>query len=501
MFITGTLGYFDTEIDRWMKPELAEHAADKPVNLQQNITAAQHRLSQQASNATQWTILPQATSLESHRPRPFLKISWRNKSTNKGRRRHSEVLNPLTAEPVQGRATSGGQTLYKMHYLLHYFPRDTAFKFVGTVALIMFISLITGIVAHKKIFKEFFTFRPDKGNNAWLSGHKLLSVSSLPFQLMITYSGLLFAMNTLMPMITLGSYGFDENAVSTDLATTKSEIIAQPANRQAQLVDINTVIDSATFPWRPERIHSIEVKNPGDKNALIIFSTHLTSPGSTQPKLIFNGVSGLFIETRKEKNNTPLYVRRTFIDLHEGIYAGPLLRWLYFFSGLLGAGMIATGAVYWVKKRQRKKSAIKTSTCAVAVLNTATIIGLPIAIGCYFLANRLLPVSLPNRAEWEVNTIFLVWGVTLIIAIFRPASHVWRELFCCAASVYLAIPIVNAMTTKQHIWHSLINNDWTLFSVDFIAILLAFLFSGLAWRLRNKVDLMSTNKRLTRATS
>jgi len=46
------------------------------------------------------------------------------------------------------------------------------------------------------------------------------------------------------------------------------------------------------------------------------------------------------------------------LGLHEGLFAGPLLRALYVLSGLLGAAMIATGLVLWsVKRRQRSEKA------------------------------------------------------------------------------------------------------------------------------------------------
>ena len=46
------------------------------------------------------------------------------------------------------------------------------------------------MVTHRRIFKDFFTFRPAKGGQrAWLDAHNVTGVLVLPFYLMITFSG------------------------------------------------------------------------------------------------------------------------------------------------------------------------------------------------------------------------------------------------------------------------------------------------------------------------
>src|SRR5690606_8462509 len=52
---------------------------------------------------------------------------------------------------------------------------------------------------HKKIFKDFFTFRPGKGQRSWLDAHNATAIFALPFHIMITFSGLLLLLFTLMP--------------------------------------------------------------------------------------------------------------------------------------------------------------------------------------------------------------------------------------------------------------------------------------------------------------
>ena len=48
MFVTGTLGYFDTEIDRWMKPEVP---VNKDVPLSRSLATAQAYLEEHGAGA------------------------------------------------------------------------------------------------------------------------------------------------------------------------------------------------------------------------------------------------------------------------------------------------------------------------------------------------------------------------------------------------------------------------------------------------------------------
>lgn len=78
-------------------------------------------------------------------------------------------------------------------------PRDLGIWTIGLAAMAMLVALISGIVIHKKFFKDFFTFRPAKGQRSWLDAHNATAVLVLPFHLMITYTGLVIFYLIYMP--------------------------------------------------------------------------------------------------------------------------------------------------------------------------------------------------------------------------------------------------------------------------------------------------------------
>jgi uncharacterized iron-regulated membrane protein len=115
VFVTGTVGYFDTEIDRWMQPELP--VQQKDPDLADIAQALIPVLQQIAPNADEWTI-----AFPIDRNRAYPQIYWEGADTEKGAVSadgNLENMNLHTGEAFQTRDTHGGQLLYKMHYNLH----------------------------------------------------------------------------------------------------------------------------------------------------------------------------------------------------------------------------------------------------------------------------------------------------------------------------------------------------------------------------------------------
>lgn len=481
VFLTGTLGYFDTEIDRWMKPELSPENA----SLQQSLITAQQRLQQKASGAERWFISP-----PTNRDNPYLRIFWQMpEADGKPGARGNELLNAATGEPLSGRATGGGQTLYRMHYALHYVPANISYWIVGICAMFMLVAIITGVVIHKKIFKDIFTFRSNKGQRSWLDMHNLLSVSALPFHLMITYSGLLFFVLTYMSLIVSGTYGFGKDAVQQFEAEFFSETHKSIASGDKKnLANLSEMAAIAESHWGKEQVRYLDIDHPGDKMARVKIGRLLDTPLRASEELVFDGTSGELLNNNAAIGSTTKAIYDVFLGLHEGLFANTGLRWLYFFSGLLGTAMIATGMILWSLKRRpaqlKKVDGPDFGYRLVESLNLGTVVGLPIAIAAYFWANRLLPVDMANRAQWEVHAMFLVWLACLLCPLLRPVQKGWRELLWVAAVAYAGLPLLNAATTDRSLWHSLQQQDWVFAGIDLTFLGIALFFSTAAYRLR-----------------
>jgi uncharacterized iron-regulated membrane protein len=473
IFLTGTLAYFKEEISHWMQPEVQAH----PLDDVRSLNVAQQYLQENAPTAARWFInLPDARD-------PGLSVMWQDK-VDPGKRGNfiQKTLDPLTGLAVQARESMGGEFFYRFHFQLQ-MPHPWGRWLSTLAAMVMLVALITGIITHKKIFKDFFTFRPRKGQRSWLDGHNAVGVLVLPFHLMITYSSLVIFMSMVMPAPILASYGNDTRAFFSEVfpATDNAPALGQPG----RLLPLASMYEQARAQWAGGHVGRVAVNNPSDVNASVnVFRAGSDSVvhdfGST---VSFNGTTGELLRVSGEPS-LPAVVGGSFYGLHMGHFAGPVLRWLYFICGLAGTAMIGTGLVIWLGKRQLKHA--KTDRMPfelrlVEVLNIASMSGLLIAIAAFFWANRLLPVSFAERSSWEVQAFFIAWGLSLLHAILRRGRQGWVEQLSVAALLLMAIPVLNALTTSHHLGVSLASGDWAMAGFD-----LTCLASGLflAWAAR-----------------
>lgn len=487
VFLTGTFGYVNYEVDRWMKPELP--LASDVATPQLGLGVAETWLQAHASNAESWFI-----TLPGGRQGTGLSAAWRERPLGDERygKYTNETLDPATGEIVSGqmRETGGGQTLYRMHYELHYLPYDWAVRIVGICTMFMLIAILSGIVTHKKIFKDFFTFRPRKGQRSWLDGHNLVSVTALPFHLMITWSGLVLFLFTYMPVAVDVLYpegeardAFYAKAYGYE---ARQPNIVQPA---APTLPLAPLLEKAQSTMGDKHIWRVNVDNPGRADSRVTFYSSEGGIGRGGSSVRFDGVNGERLSGPNDRQTSVGAFADILTGLHEGRFAGVVLRLLYIIAGLSGTAMIATGLLLWSAKRKarlEKAGQRHFGIAAVDILNLGTIIGLPIGIAAYFWANRLIPTGIEGRGAWEIHSMFIAWGLTFLWAIWRPLDRAWLELCGLAAAACGLIPILNALTTSRHLGITVPAGDWVLAGFDLFAFGAGLFFLFLARTLRRK---------------
>ena len=246
------------------------------------------------------------------------------------------------------------------------------------------------------------------------------------------------------------------------------------------------------------------MNNPSDVNASVnVFRAGSDSVvhdfGST---VSFNGNTGELLRVSGEQS-LPAVIGGSFYGLHMGHFAGPLLRWLYFICGLAGTAMIGTGLVIWLGKRQLKhaKSAVMPFELRlVEVLNIASMSGLMIAIAAFFWANRLLPVSFAERSDWEVQTFFIAWGLSLVHAMLRRGRQGWIEQLSVGALLFIAIPLLNALTTSHHLGVSVMAGDWAMAGFDLTCLASGVFLAWAAWKMQRRTVPVPKAERARRLT-
>lgn len=477
IFLTGTLAYFKDEISHWMQPEIPARS----VSSEASLALAQDYLQQHAPGASRWLIdLPNARE-------PGLSVRWQQSPAKRGERGQftEKRLDPQTGTEVQARETKGGEFFYRFHFQLQ-MPYPWG-RWLSTIAaMVMFIGLITGIITHKKIFKDFFTFRPRKGQRSWLDGHNAVGVLVLPFHLMITYSSLVIFMSMVMPASILASYKGDVRAFFDDVFPASS--VPELAGKPGQLAPMAPLLERAREQWSGGRVQRLTVNNPGDANASVV----LVRDGADRvvhdvsSAVTFNGVTGQLLSSTPQQP-VAMAIAGSFYGLHMGRFASPVVRWLYFLFGLASTALIGTGLVIWLGKRQLKhaKSAVMPFELRlVEVLNIASMSGLTVAVAAFFWANRLLPFEMTNRSDWEVNSFFIVWGLSVIHAMVRRGRSAWVEQLALAALLFCAVPLLNALTTPYHLGATLAQGDWMMAGFDLACLVSGLFLAWAAWKMQ-----------------
>jgi threonine/homoserine/homoserine lactone efflux protein len=120
----------------------------------------------------------------------------------------------------------------------------------------------------------------------------------------------------------------------------------------------------------------------------------------------------------------------------------------------------------------------------VEVLNIASMSGLLLAVAAFFWANRLLPVDMAGRADWEVNGFFIVWGLSVLHAMARRGRAAWVDQLALAALLFCAVPLLNAMTTPYHLAVTLAQGDWAMAGFDLTCLGSGVFLAWAAWKMQ-----------------
>ncbi|MDR5816690.1 PepSY-associated TM helix domain-containing protein [Caballeronia sp. LZ033] len=478
MFLTGTVSYFKDETSQWMRPEQPhQRALPDPAQVAQRVTTT---LGSIAAGSPQWSFgLPdERTSV--------IDSFWRAPPKANGRRAFEEAsFDPATGERSSARKTLGGEFFYRFHFQFYYVPVLWGRWLAGLCAMFMLVAIVSGVITHKKIFTDFFTFRWGKGQRSWLDAHNALSVFGLPFHAMITYTGLVTLMAMYMPWG--AQTAFKTPAERQEMMSQLSAFIqpGKPSGQKAALAPVDAMVREAEARWGRDKVGRVTITNPGDSTARVAVSRGEAQRVSMSPQyLLFDGVSGKLIDV-KDHVGGAAETRGVLYALHLGRFSDLQLRWLYFIVSLAGTAMVGTGLVMWtVKRRQKLPDPARPyfGFRLVERFNIASIAGLSVAMTSFLWGNRLLPVGIAARDEAEINVFFTVWAATLLYAMMRPAKRAWIELLWLAAAMLALLPVLNALTTDRPLWRSIAQGDWVFAGFDLMMLAFALLHAALARR-------------------
>lgn len=459
IFWMGTLAVFDREIDRWMMP------MTRLTIPETNISFDALRPSYEAAvkaRAPVWSVI-----LPTERE-PVLWLAYNDVS---GQVR--QFIDPSTGAALPDPGTLAGRRfIYPFHYMLHIRFQQIGIWLVGLASMAMLALCISGVVIHRKIFADFFTFRPRKQPRRMLLDlHNVAGVLGLPFHVVITLSGLIIFWSIYFPSGWQTAYPNQQTLnVEAFGIYARSKL-----NKPGELASLDAMVAEMQRLWSGDRPSSIQVYHPGDAGAYVRISrlgtnrvTRLTDVAS------FDAATGALLHHSVAPR--PVMNGQRFIaGLHQIQFRHWMLRWFYFVLGLSGCVMIAAGYLYWIDARRKRHA--QADVPGVRIVEDLTIggtTGIVIATLAFFVANRLLPLGTTfagyERAALEVWAFYLVWIAAFGHAWLRP-SRAWIEQCWTIAAFGVAAVALNWITTGAHLVRSLMHPHlWSVAGMDLLLL-------------------------------
>ncbi|WFC40928.1 PepSY-associated TM helix domain-containing protein [Pseudoxanthomonas sp. SE1] len=492
-FFFGALSVFDREIDRWAIPstrfepqpmpsyeKVLRPAFERMQPLPAAVDAMRPRVS--GEMPARFDTVVSWSAYTTHRD-PVLQVFAGYEVPNAKDPEETiwadGTLDPRDGTPLPNdRLKVGSGFFYPMHYGLTLDWKNLGIWIVGFSALIMLAALVSGVVMHRKIFREFFTFRPDKARlRSVLDLHNLTGVVALPFHFFFAFTGLLiFAATYYFPLGHTQLHGLHD--LHAEVEARETGLPHERAGVPAGLANVDAMVADAQRRWaardKAGDVGFLVLQHVGDANGYV----SVYRAGTDRIALVGDGIhykasTGELI--REDPAATPVgRVSEFLTGLHLQHFRHWLLRWFYVLGGLAGAVCIATGFVFFVEKRKRQHAQRGSQGARVVdALAVTTVTGMVLAALGILVANRVLPEDLSARGDWERYAFWGTWVLALLHAGWRSApvarglaNPAWREQCGTIAVLAMVAVLLNWVTTGDHLLATLRAGYWPVAGVD-----------------------------------
>jgi uncharacterized iron-regulated membrane protein len=512
VFFFGSLSVFDREIDRWAIPET--RFAPQPMSSFDTMLAPTfarmgpeadelQAAAKRVKGPLPATLAPMNWGAYTTHRDPVLSLYAEYAVPNNPDDPGDHVHGHVTIDPRTGRLLPddqlkiGSEFFYPMHYGLNLTWKDLGYWVVGFAALVMLAALVSGVVIHRRLFRELFTFRPRKHlQRSTLDLHNLTGVVALPFHFMFALTGLTVFGSIYLPV---SETLLKPQAMAAAMADASAKGLPfKPAGVQAPLASVDAMVVEAKRRWAargmPGEVGYLYVNHVGDRNSTVT----LYRAGSDRVTLVgqpihFEGSTGRVL-LEEPPPSAVASVNDFLTGLHLQHFEHWLLRWFYVFGGLMGCACMATGFIFFVEKRkgQHAKAGVGGARWADAVA-VATVTGMLVAALTILVANRLLPTDLAQRGEWEKACFWGAWVLAAAHALWRSApvrharlSPAWAEQCSAIAALAFAAVSLNWITTGDHLARTLAARYWPVAGLDLALLATGAIAAKTALALRRR---------------
>lgn len=510
-FFFGALSVFDREIDRWSVPssrfepqpmpsfdKILKPVFERMQPTRESIDALRAEVNgpmpERFDTPMRWG------AYTTHRD-PVLNVFAGYEVPN-AKKPETSIWAYRTIDPRNGASLPddqlkiGSRFFYPLHYSLTFHWKDLGYWIVGFAALIMLAALVSGVIMHRKIFRELFTFRPNKATQrSVLDLHNLTGVAALPFHFFFAFTGLVIFTGIYFPITHTQLEPLHE--MHEKVEAQETGLPHDRAGVPAPIASVDAMVAEAQRRWAAKGMAGdvgfLAVQHVNDANGYV----SVYRAGTDRISLVGEGIhfkASTGEVLREDPPRTAVDSINTFLTgLHLQHFRHWVLRWLYVLGGLMGCVCIATGFVFFVEKRKKQHARQGTQGSRVVdALAVTTVTGMLVATLGILIANRLLPETLPagwpGRGDVERYIFWATWALAMAHAFVRSApvarglvNPAWREQCWAVASMAVAAVGLNWVTTGDHLLKTLGDGYWPVAGVD-LFMLAGALVAGLTAR-------------------
>lgn len=469
-FYAGAVSVFVHELEAW--EEASEGVpVDSPAHAQQllNRVLAEHP---GAADGTR-LVLP-----GDHGPRAT--VHWYEQSTGQSRRFR------LTGD---GRLDDSGpgpgatQFVYDLHFTAG-LPRAAGSAYLFGVFCVLYgIALVSGVVVYAPNFvKDLFALRLGPNlKRLWQDAHNVIGLLSLPFHVIMAWSGAVLTIGFLM----LAPFQLVYEGRLLDILETDLEVAphVEAAGVRAPLLPVEELVRRARVALPGLEPDSLSLHDAGDANGTATVFGHVD-----EDVLSANGAVALNAATGEVVRIVSPGTRSFGSDflsglqsLHYGQFGGYAVKWLYFVLGLAGAFLFYSGNLLWIESRRRRRhDAQPRRTRLMAALTLGVCLGCVAGVSAVFLAALLAsPAQVPE-------TYAAVFFGCLAWACLRRPAHAGHELLWLCAVLTAAIPAAGFINSGEHLFTAIASGHWQRVGIEATALAGAAAFARLAVAARRR---------------
>jgi uncharacterized iron-regulated membrane protein len=513
VFFFGALSVFDREIDRWAVP--ATRFAPQPMpsfdhvlrpifdGLQPRPQAVEAMRSRVDGPLPARFDTVERLGVYRHHRDPLVGLSV-GFSVPNAKRADQLIWALRSIDPRSGAALPddqlkiGSRFFHPLHHTLTLSWQRLGMWIVGFAALAMLAALVSGVVMHRRIWRELFTFRPGKGlQRSTLDLHNLTGVVALPFHFFFAFTGLLISAAFYVPVTQTQLQPLQrlhEQAASRDTGLPRAR-----AGVAAPTASVDAMVAEAQRRWQARgmagEVGFLSLHHVGDANGYVsVFRAGTDRIALVGEGVHFQASTGALL--REDPPRSAVASAHEFLTgLHLQHFRHWLLRWFYLLGGLAGCVCIATGFVFFVEKRKQHHARQGLQGARVVdAMAVTTVTGMLLATLGLLVANRVLPdqlpVGWPGRADLQRHTFWATWALAMGHAFWRSravalarANPAWREQCAAIAVLATAAAVLNWATTGDNLVRTLSAGYWPVAGVDLSLLATAVLAAWVARRI------------------